>query len=216
MYKTSPEEAEASVAAALDAGYRHFDTALLYGNEAGVGAALSQSNVPRRKLFLTTKIPPKSKGGDVRKALKDSLKRLKTPYCDLCLVHSPIGGYQDRLVTYAALQALSEEGFCRSVGVANYGLRHLEEIQAEGLELPALVSLEISPYNQHKDVVAFCKDRGIVVACQSWSKLSGNFNWGSDADFKKLAAICAAHGGATKAQVLVKWATQSGFVALPR
>ena len=109
LYKTSPEESEASVAAALDAGYRHFDTALLYGNEVGVGTALSKSNIPRRSLFLTTKVPIRSKGGDVRNELKASLKRLKTPYCDLCLVHSPIGGYQDRLITYAALTAMSEE-----------------------------------------------------------------------------------------------------------
>ncbi|GMH48236.1 hypothetical protein TrVE_jg11664 [Triparma verrucosa] len=213
LYKTAKEEVVEAASLALKAGVRYFDTAQSYGTEAELGSALK--DMERRKFFVSTKIATQQNGGYVRSALKKSLRNLQMSYVDVAFIHSPIGGFDKRLITFSALRALQEEGFTRSVGVANYGLKHLKEIEKEGLELPDVVALEISPYNQHRDVVDYCNSKKIKIVCESWSKLSGKFNWGSDENFRAINEISTSHS-ITKAQLLTMWAVQSGFIALPR
>lgn len=151
----------------------------------------------------------------VTKSVKATLKSLDTAYLDCLYVHSPLPGSNLRLSTYAALQQLKEEGFCRSVGVANYGVSHLDEIVANGLDTPDVAMMELSFYNQRRGEVDWANKHGTKVVAASWSKLSGGFNWGTDADFKALNEI-STRLGLTKAQVLVGWCTAKGIACVPR
>jgi diketogulonate reductase-like aldo/keto reductase len=211
LYKTAPEETKAAVALALEAGVRHFDTAASYNNEAELGAALREGDTGEN-VFVATKVAVTA-GASARDAVAAAADRLKrAPDC--VYVHSPLAPKERRLETWAALNEARREGLCRAVGAANCGLRHLKEFEIAG-PAPALVQLELSPYNQRPAEVAWARGNRAVVTCAAWSKLSGAYNWGSDAAYKTLNAACKAHG-ATKAQVLVRWALQRGFVPLPR
>lgn len=127
LYKTAKDEVEEAMSLALKAGVRYFDTAQSYGTEMELGSALKNSE--RRKLYISTKISTQQNGGSVRSTLKKSLKSLQMSYVDVAFIHTPLGGFDKRLITYSALRAMQEEGFARSVGVANYGLKHLKEIE---------------------------------------------------------------------------------------
>ena len=211
LYKTAPEETKAAVALALEAGVRHFDTAAAYNNEAELGVALREGDTGEN-VFVTTKVAVTA-GASARDAVAAAADRLKrAPDC--VYVHSPLAPREKRLETWAALNEARREGLCRAVGAANCGLRHLKEFEVAG-PAPALVQLELSPYNQRPAEVAWARGNRAVVTCAAWSKLSGAYNWGSDAAYKTLNAACKAHG-ATKAQILVRWALQRGFVPLPR
>jgi len=224
LYKTSPAVTEEAVTLALDAGVRHFDTASEYGNEVELGKALGRwavggRNRYRDEICVTTKLANRDQSTDpeaVKKAVKESIARLNIGYADSVLLHSPLTDKARRLASWQALLELREEGLVRSVGCCNFGTRALDEIEAafpgKG---PQMLQLELSPYNQHKDCVAWCEARGVPVVCGAWSQLSGSFNWGSDDEYRALQAVAKAHS-ATKAQILVRWAVQRGFGALPR
>mmetsp|Transcript_21230 Transcript_21230/g.44230 ORF Transcript_21230/g.44230 Transcript_21230/m.44230 type:complete len:360 (+) Transcript_21230:56-1135(+) len=216
-YKTSPESTTEAVSLALESGVRHIDGAQDYLNEKEVGTAISNSGIPRSKLFLTSKISNSNQGQlrQVTKSVKATLKSLNTPYLDVIYVHSPLPGYNSRMSTYSALQQLKEEGFCRSVGVANYGIQHLDEIVAEGLDTPDVCQFELSFYNQRRDECDWCTKHGSKIVASSWSKLSGNFNWGSDDDYKVLNEV-STRLGLTKAQTLVAWCYSKGIASTPR
>ena len=203
LYKTKPEETAAAVALALEAGARHFDAAAAYGNERALGDALRGGP----KCFVATKVAPSRGARDAVKAAADRLGFAP----DCVYVHSPLAPKKERLEAYEQLLDARRDGLCGAVGVANFGVRHLGELP----EPPALVQLELSPYNQRRAEAAWAQKNGAVVTCAAWSKLSGAYNWGSDAAFKALNACCKAHA-ATKAQVLVRWAVQRGFAPLPR
>ncbi len=211
LYKTAPEETKAAVALALEAGVRHFDTAAAYNNEAELGAALREGDTGEN-VFVATKVAATT-GAAARDAVAAAADRLKrAPDC--VYIHSPLAPKEKRLETWAALNDARREGLCRTLGAANCGLRHLKELEVAG-PAPALVQLELSPYNQRPAEVAWARGNRAVVTCAAWSKLSGAYNWGSDAAYKTLTAACKVHG-ATKAQILVRWALQRGFVPLPR
>lgn len=224
LYKTPPEATEEAVALALDAGVRHFDTAAEYGNEVELGKALGQwatgaRNRYRDEIFVTTKLANRDQSTDpntVKSAVKESIERLNVGYADSVLLHSSLTDKDRRLASWQALLELREEGLVRSVGCCNFGPRALDEIEAafpgKG---PQMLQLELSPYNQHRDCLAWCETRQVPVVCEAWSKLSGSFNWGSDDEYRALQMVAKAHS-ATKAQVLVRWAVQRGFGALPR
>lgn len=192
---------------------------------------------------MTTKLSNRDQSAqrkDVKRALKASLKRLKLSYVDSYLIHSPLTDAVRRLASWQALLELREEGLCRSVGVANWGPQHLGELEAafpSADAQPQVLQLELSPFNQHADCLAWAARHDARVVAASWSKLSGAYGWGGDANVKALAGVAKAHGGdkapaaasraekkaaakgvpaATKAQVLVRWSLQRGFCALPR
>ncbi|PCH34577.1 Aldo/keto reductase [Wolfiporia cocos MD-104 SS10] len=195
--------------AALKHGYRHIDSARMYQNEARVGRAVRESGVPREDVFVTTKIyHPEFGYESTLKAVDNSLQKFKFDYVDLFLIHSPISGKEMRLATYRALLEARNAGKIKTVGVSNYGVKHLEEIREAGLETPAINQIELHPFCQQKPIVAYCKERGIVI--QAYCPLvRGSF------DNPVLQEVAQKYKKDV-AQVLVRWSLQSGFSPLPK
>lgn len=201
---------EAAVLAALEAGYRHIDTAAMYGNEASVGAALRMSGIPRESIFVTTKLWNDDHGNPER-ALDASLRRLKLDYVDLYLIHFPM---RQRRQSWRVLQALQTQGKTRSIGVSNFTIAHLTELLAETETAPAVNQVEFHPYLYQRELLDFCTARGIVI--EAYSPLTR----GERLDDPRLVAIAGkyAKGGLTKstAQILIRWALQHRLVVIPK
>jgi diketogulonate reductase-like aldo/keto reductase len=197
-----------AVQTALRWGYRHIDTARIYGNEADVGAAVRESDVPRDRIFVTTKLWNDDHGYDAAlRAFDASLKRLGLDYVDLYLVHWPAPG--KRLDTWRAMEQLSKDGRARSIGVSNYLVPHLEELFAKATELPAVNQIELHPFLQHRDTRALCAKHGIVV--EAYSPLTR----GRRLDHPVIQRI-AKRIGRTPAQVILRWGIQHGHAILPK
>merc|ERR1711998_325741 len=169
---------------ALRLGYRHIDTAQVYANESACGRAIAASGVPREALFVTTKLwpgtpdwgqEPKTYDQTIE-CCKESVAKLGVGKVDLYLVHTPLGGgTEGRMQQYKGLVECQKQGLCTSIGVSNYGIAHLKEIEAAGLPLPAANQLELHPYCQKRDLIAFMKTKGILpIAYSSLAPLS---NW---------------------------------------
>jgi methylglyoxal/glyoxal reductase len=204
------QQTAAAVAAALAAGYRHIDTARIYGNEADVGAGLRASGLDREQVFITTKLWNDDHGyAQTLDAFDASRRRLRLDYVDLYLVHWPVPRL--RLDTWRAMEHLLETGKVRAIGVSNYMTRHLDELLAVAGHAPAVNQIELSPYNfrTRLDVVDLCARHGIAV--EAYSPLTK----GRKLDDPPLVGIADAHGAST-ARVLIRWALQKGFVVLPK
>jgi methylglyoxal/glyoxal reductase len=202
------EETQRAVRWALEIGYRHIDTAKVYGNEADVGKAIKDSGVPREDIFVTTKLWNSDHGKDKAvRACEESLTKLGVDYLDLFLIHWPVEG--QRRESWRALTKLREDGKCRAIGVSNYTVRHLEEVLATSDVVPAVNQVEMSPFLYQKKLIDFCKQRGIAV--ESYSPLVK----GKRMDHEKLVKI-AQKLGRTPAQILVRWGLQRGFVVIPK
>jgi diketogulonate reductase-like aldo/keto reductase len=197
-----------AVSTALRDGYRHVDTARIYGNEADVGAGLRASGVPRADVFVTTKLWNEDQGHDAAlRAFDASLKRLELDYVDLYLLHWPVAG--KRLDSWRALERLHAEGRAKAIGVSNYLRPHLEELLAHAKVVPAVNQIELSPFLQRREAVDLCKAKGIVV--EAYSPLTH----GQRLDHPAVVAE-ARRVGRTAAQVLLRWGVQRGFVVLPK
>ena len=197
-----------AVKAALEAGYRHVDTARVYRNEADVGAAVRDSGVPRGEVFVTTKLWNDDHGYDeTLRAFDKSLERLGLDYVDLYLVHWPVQG--KRLDTWRAFEKLFEDKRARSIGVSNYMVRHLEELMAKANHPPAVNQIELHPFLQRRDTVTLCQSLGIVL--EAYSPLTR----GERLDHPEVVAI-AGEVKRSPAQVLLRWGVQKGFVVLPK
>jgi diketogulonate reductase-like aldo/keto reductase len=197
-----------AVATALSAGYRHVDTAAVYGNEASVGAAIAESGIAREQLFVTTKLWNSDQGYD--KALVGfdaSLKRLRLDYIDLYLIHWPVAGL--RLESWRALEQLFADKRVRAIGVSNFLLPHLRELQGSAKVLPAVNQLELTPFLQRSDTVKLCRELGITL--EAYSPLTRGQRLGHP-----VVLEIAANAGRTPAQVLLRWGIQQGFVVLPK
>ncbi|KAH8109889.1 Aldo/keto reductase [Phellopilus nigrolimitatus] len=195
--------------AALKHGYRHIDTAQMYRNEAEVGRAIHESGVPRDEVFVTTKIYHNLHGYDsTLDIVEKSLSKLGSSYIDLYLIHSPLSGKEKRLATYRALVEKRDAGKIRTIGVSNYGVKHLEELREAGFEAPAVNQIELHPFCQQKDIVAYCNANKIVL--QAYCPLvRGDFSHPVLQEISKTV-------NKTPAQVLVRWSLQRGFVPLPK
>jgi diketogulonate reductase-like aldo/keto reductase len=197
-----------AVAAALAAGYRHVDTARIYGNEADVGKALRASGVPRGELFVTTKLWNDDHGYDsALRAFDASLERLGLDDVDLYLVHWPVAG--KRRDSWRALERLHREGRARAIGVSNFMPHHLEELLGGAEIVPAVDQIEVSPFHQQRETRAFCGRQGIVV--EAYSPLTRGQRLGD-----ATVAAVAARVGRTPAQVMLRWGIQQGLVVLPK
>ena len=197
-----------AVAAALDAGYRHIDTARIYGNEADVGAAVRDSGVARKAVFVTTKLWNADQGYDgALRALDASLERLGLDYVDLYLIHWPVAG--KRLDSWRALERLHEEGRARSIGVSNFLVRHLEELLGKAKQVPAVNQIELTPFLQRRETRALCAQHGIVV--EAYSPLTHGKRLGHP-----VVKDVAGRVGRSVAQVLLRWGLQHGLVVLPK
>ena len=171
----------------------------------------------REGLFLSHKLSNAQQSTDVvsvRRTVKNAIAELGGQYLDLVSIHSPLTDRNRRLATYQALVDLRDSGFVKSIGVCNYGLGPLKELEEEfDKDLPAINQLELSPFNMHKDVVEWCGLHGVAVGCGAWSKLSGV---DGPAEGWAVLSDIAKNKGMTKAQVLVRWSLQKGYVCVPR
>jgi diketogulonate reductase-like aldo/keto reductase len=189
---------------ALDAGYRHIDTATMYGNEADVGHALAASGLARDKVFITTKLPS-GRAGRERATLAASLRALGTSYVDLWLVHWPPPG-RILVPVWGELLALRDEGRARAIGVSNYSLAQIDRlIEATG-QAPAVNQIPWSPARYDAALLAGHRERGVAV--EGYSPLKG-----TNLANPVLAKIAAAHG-ATPAQVVLRWHLEHGVTVL--
>jgi diketogulonate reductase-like aldo/keto reductase len=197
-----------AVLSALEFGYRHVDTARIYGNEADVGAAVRSSGVPREQVFVTTKLWNEDQGYDqALRAFDASLKRLGLDYVDLYLLHWPVAG--KRLDSWRALEKLYEEKRARSIGVSNFLVPHLEELLSKAKIKPAVDQIELTPFLQRRDTCALCRQQGIVV--EAYSPLTH----GRRLDHPVLLKV-ARSVGRSVAQVLLRWSMQNENVVLPK
>ena len=193
---------------AIRLGYRHIDTARLYGNEADVGAAVRESGVPREQIFVTTKLWNDDHGYDRALAAFDrSLKTLGLDYVDLYLIHWPVAG--KRLESWRALERIGNEGRARSIGVSNYLVPHLEELFGTANEKPVANQIELHPFLQQRETRVLCKKHDIVV--QAYSPLTR----GRRLDHPVVNEI-ARRVQRTPAQVVLRWGLQHGHAILPK
>lgn len=201
----------ASVKTALELGYRAIDTAQIYDNEAAVGQAIEESGVPRDELFITTKIWIENLGQDkLILSLKESLKKLRTDYVDLTLIHWP--SPDDAVSVEEFMQALleaKEQGLTRKIGISNFTIPLMERaIAAVGKENIATNQIELSPYLQNHKVVEWAKQHGIHIT--SYMTLA----YGKALKDEVIARIAAKHN-ATPAQVILAWAMGEGYAVIP-
>ena len=203
-------EVVAAVNTALACGYRHLDTASIYKNEEGVGEAVRASNLPRKDIFVTTKIWNDDQGtGKTKAACFASLDRLGLDYLDLVLIHWPVPGRGLYVDTWRELIDLRDKGHIKSIGVSNFNPDHLEAIiQATG-EVPVVNQIECHPWLQQTDLRTFHGNLGIVT--QSWSPLGR----GKLLNEPIIKAIATKHNS-TEAQVIIAWHLKVGNVVIPK
>jgi len=221
VYQTPADICEAVVAHSFEIGYRHVDSAAAYRNEAPCSAAIRKSGIPREDIFFTSKIPPRRMGYENTKGqVNDTLKESGLNYIDLILIHAPYGGREGRKGAWKALVEAQEEGKVRSIGVSNYGVQHLDEMEVYMRELEeergrgkaGVISVgqwELHPWLARPDIVAWCEKRGIIL--EAYSPLMR----GQRHEEKVLQLLAKRHNK-TAAQVLLRWSLQKGFVPLPK
>ncbi len=200
------EECYRAVRTALDLGYRHLDTATIYGNEAEVGRAVADSGVPREDIFLTTKLPKEAAGKEAE-TLETSLDTLGLDYVDLWLIHSPPRG-KAAVPTWEQLLALRGTGRARAVGVSNYGPDLVDELVAATGVAPAVNQIRWSPFLFDAERLAHSRDRGVVL--EGYSPFRA-----SQLDHPVLREIAGAHE-VTPAQVVLRWHLEHGVVTIPK
>ena len=204
------EQTENAVSWALESGYTHIDTAMIYGNESSVGNVIARSGVKRRNLFVTTKLWNEDiRQHRAKEAFEESLDRLGMDYVDLYLIHWPADGWQD---AWQTMVELYNERRIRAIGVSNFQIHHLEELERLGTGVgPAVDQIESSPQFNNSEVIDYCKSHGIAV--EAWSPLGGT--GGSLLTNPELAAIGAQYGKSA-AQVVIRWHLQRGVIVLPK
>lgn len=207
-YSLSDEECYRSVTALLAAGGRLIDTAYMYHNEASVGRAVRESNVPREEIFVITKLYP-SQFSDAANAIDDALLRMGLDYIDMMLLHHPGEGDAD---AYKAMEQAVKDGKIHSIGLSNWYVEELKEFLPQVRITPALVQNEIHPYYQENDVIPYIQDLGIVV--QGWYPFGGRGHTAELLGDETISAIAKAHG-VTSAQVILRWNLQRGVVVIP-
>ena len=208
-YSLSDEECYNSVTALLELGGRLIDTAYMYGNEAAVGRAIRDSDVPREEIFVITKIYPGEQFANPEKAIQDALDKLDIGYIDMMLLHHP--GEND-VKAYLAMEKFVEDGKIHSLGLSNFYVEELEKFLPQVNITPALVQNEIHPYYQENDVIPYIQSLGIVV--QGWYPFGGRGHTSELLGDSVISEIAEAHG-VTSAQVILRWNLQKGVVVIP-
>ncbi|WFR95056.1 aldo/keto reductase [Rhizobium tumorigenes] len=210
VWQTPNETAAPAVRAAIEAGYRHIDTAAIYGNEEGVGEGIRSSGVERKNIFLTTKLWNDAQGFDsTLKAFDESLKRLGTDYVDLYLIHWPAPSKDRYLDTWKAFVQLHSEGRAKSIGVSNFAAEHLNRIIGETGVTPVLNQIELHPDFQQRALHETHDALGIKT--QSWSPLGQ----GKLLDNAVIGKIAGKYGR-TPAQVIIRWHIDAGLIVIPK
>ncbi|RXT15375.1 aldo/keto reductase [Ammoniphilus sp. CFH 90114] len=201
------QEVVSSVKHAIQVGYRSIDTAAVYANEEGVGKAIQEAGVPRKDLFITTKVWNANQGYDsTLQAFEESKKKLGLNYLDLYLIHWPVKGkYKE---TWKAIEKLYKDGEVRAIGVSNFHIHHLQDLISEAEHVPMVNQVEYHPLLSQKELLTFCKENKIQL--EAWSPLmQGNLNL-------PLLAELSEKYKKTPAQIILRWDLQHGVVTIPK
>lgn len=215
VYKApNGQETEDAVMAALDAGYRHIDSAARYANEEACGRALrkwlEKTGNSREDVFITTKLWDADHGYEATfNALCDSLKKFQLDHFDLYLIHSPSDDKDKRHESWRALETAQKLGKVRSIGVSNFGASHLDELLAEAKVIPAVNQIEVHPFCQRQDLIEVCRKNGIAI--EAYSPLAR----GNKLQDPRIVKI-AEKNGKTPAQILLNWSASRGNIVLPK
>ncbi|PWY75156.1 aldo-keto reductase [Aspergillus heteromorphus CBS 117.55] len=213
VYRSPATQCVKSCLSAFETGYRHIDTAQFYANETEVGDAIRSSGLPRSEIFVTTKIlSPAGSPEATYERLVASVDKIggKDGYVDLFLIHSSKSGSSGRKELWQALERLLEEGRTKSIGVSNFGVKHIEEMKAYAKVWPPHVNqIELHPWCQQRVIDAYCKKNGIIV--ESYAPIVRNYK----ANDPTLVDLAKKYNKATQ-QVLIRYALQKGWVPLPK
>jgi 2,5-diketo-D-gluconate reductase A len=210
VFQVPSEVTEEAVALALEAGYRHIDTAAAYRNEAPVGLAVRASGLDRHEVFITTKCWNDDQGREEsRRAFDKSLNRLEVDYIDLYLIHWPVPAHDRYVDTWKTFIELRDEGLIRSIGVSNFQPAHLRRLVEETGETPAINQVELHPHFQQVGLRREHQELGIVT--EAWSPLAQ----GRVLDEPAIVEIAERHGR-TPGQVVIRWHLQLGNVVIPK
>jgi 2,5-diketo-D-gluconate reductase A len=212
VYQIAPEEAAAAVRTALEIGYRHIDTAEMYGNEKEVGQGVRDAGLHRGDVFITSKLNNGfHEPDDARRAFDGTLKALESDYVDLFLIHWPLPTMYDGdfVSTWNVLEEFARDGRARSIGVSNFQPAHLDKLAAGSSTVPSVNQIEVHPYLTNDTVRAYGQQHGIVT--EAWSPIAQ----GKVLDDPAIVAISEATGK-TPAQVVLRWHIQRGDVVFPK
>ncbi|MBZ4558641.1 aldo/keto reductase [Mycobacterium avium subsp. hominissuis] len=212
VYQIKPDETAAAVRAALDIGYRHIDTAEMYGNEREVAQGIRDAGLDRSEVFVTSKLNNGFHEPDAaRRAFDATLKALGSDYVDLFLIHWPLptlyGG--DFVSTWRVLEEFGRDGRARSIGVSNFQVPHLERLATETDTVPAVNQVEVHPYFTNEKVRGYAREHGIAI--EAWSPIAQGDVLG-DAVINRIADGL----GRTAAQVVLRWHIQRGDIVFPK
>ena len=212
VFKVDAGETERIVSEALEIGYRHIDTAAVYGNEEGVGRAIAASGIPREELYVTTKLWNKDQGTQSAfDAIDLSLEKLGLDSVNLYLIHWPRPDLDKYLESWLALEQIKADGKTTSIGVSNFHIPHLERVIAGSNTVPAVDQIELHPAFAQLPIRTFARQKGIAV--ESWGPLGqGKYDLFGMAP---IASAAAAHG-VTPAQVVIRWHLQNGLIVFPK
>ncbi|MDT7744111.1 MAG: 2,5-diketo-D-gluconate reductase, partial [Actinomycetota bacterium] len=211
VFQIDPQDTATTVQTALEIGYRHIDTAQMYGNEAEVGEAIASSGIPRDELFVTTKCNNSNHGyDDAQRALDESLSKLRTDHVDLYLIHWPLPGKDLYVETWKGFEQAAKDGRARSIGVSNFQSHHLDRLAQETSTVPAVNQIELHPHLQQPEMREY--DRSHGIATEAWSPI-GQGKGVIDED--RIVAVAKGHGK-TPAQVTLRWHVQLGNIIFPK
>lgn len=199
-----------AVKTALSAGYRHIDTAMIYGNEEAVGKAMKDSGIARSEIFLTTKLwNSDQRSGKVAQAIDTSLRKLGTDYVDLYLVHWPVK--ETYVGVWEKMEKVYKSGKARAIGVSNYNPHHLDDLLAQAEVVPAVNQIECYPYLSQEPLVQYCKSKGIFP--EAWGPLGAGK---SDILTNPVITGIAEKYGKSPAQVVLRWDNERGVIVIPK
>ncbi|KAL9108932.1 MAG: hypothetical protein Q9227_006328 [Pyrenula ochraceoflavens] len=221
VYQTPANVTESVTLKAFKVGYRHVDSARVYRNEAPCADAIRKSGIPRSEIFFTSKVPHRELGYDAtKKSIQSTIRETGLDYLDLMLLHAPYGGKEARCGSWKALVEAQKAGKIRSIGVSNYGVHHLDELEAYIQQLEKeggkgaggaidVGQWELQPWLARPDIVEWAKKRNVVI--EAYSPLVRGERWGE----RRLQDLAKKYSK-TEAQILLRWSLQKGFVPLPK
>src|ERR671932_2144966 len=213
VYQSAPgRTTQRVVSYALNIGYRHIDTAYIYGNESDVGKAVHESDIQRDEVFITTKLWNTREVGydSALRSCEDSLQRLGLTYVDLYLIHWPVQGISNSTDVWRAMVHLLKEGKARAIGVSNYTIDDLKEILQDSDVVPAVNQVEFHPFLYQKDLLSFCKKNGTQL--EAYSPLTR----GKRLNHPTIMNIAKKYDNKTPAQILIRWSLQHNLVVIPK
>ncbi|WP_433031507.1 aldo/keto reductase [Actinomycetospora sp. CA-053990] len=211
VFQIDPSDTAETVRTALDVGYRHIDTAQMYGNEAEVGEAVAKSDIPRDQLWITTKCNNSNHGyEDSQKALDESLRVMGLDHVDLYLIHWPLPGKDLYVDTWKGLEQANADGKTRTIGVSNFQPHHLDRLLSETETVPAINQIELHPHMQQAGLRSYHERHGIRT--EAWSPIGQGKGL---LDAPEFADIAQAHGK-SPAQVVLRWHIQLGNIIFPK